>query len=66
MKQSHPELPVPETVQELKVLVREKIQRLNIQEAKNDVMPFIKERSELDIWSHDYFNQITDQIKIVS
>jgi len=64
MKQSHPELSIPETEHELKVLVRERIQRLNIQEAKNDVIPFIKESSELDIWSQDYFNQIAEQIQI--
>jgi len=64
MKQSHPELPIPGTEHELKVLVRERIQRLNIQEAKNDVIPFIKESSELDIWNQDYFNQIAEQIQI--
>ncbi len=64
MAQSHPELPVPKTLEDLKILIRERIKQLNIQEAKSDVYPFIKDSSELDIWSHAYFNQITEQIEL--
>lgn len=30
---------------------------------KNDVMPFVKNPSELDIWSNDYFIQLIEMMK---
>lgn len=66
MQQSHPDLPAPETLAELKQLVKARIDQLNIEDAKSDVTPFIKNTSELDIWSRGYFNEIVDQMTINS
>ena len=62
MKQSHPELPPPSTLKELQRLVQERIKRLNVEDAKSDVAPFIKDKSILDIWSQAYFNDICRQM----
>jgi hypothetical protein len=32
--------------------------------AKSDVKPFIKDQSSLDLWSREFFNSITKQIKV--
>jgi predicted nucleotidyltransferase component of viral defense system len=48
----------------LRNMLKEKIQKTNIEMVKNDVRPFIKNTSELDIWSTDYFLQLVDLINI--
>ncbi|GHU64282.1 hypothetical protein FACS1894123_08680 [Bacteroidia bacterium] len=35
---------------------------LSVANRKNDVRPFIKNTSEMDIWSTDYFLQLVDRI----
>lgn len=48
MQQSHPELSAPDTLDDLKQLVKARIDQLNIEDAKSDVTPFIKNTSEPD------------------
>ena len=62
MAQSHPELPLPQTMTDLKTLIKERIDSLNVEDAKVDVMPFIKENTSLDIWSREYFCAVADQV----
>lgn len=45
-----------------KDLLRERIKRTKINLVINDVKPFIKDTSELKIWSTDYFLQLVDMI----
>lgn len=47
-----------------KELLKERISSTDIKSVKNDVMPFLKNPSELEIWSTDYFLQLVDFIKI--
>jgi hypothetical protein len=49
-----------------KNLLREKILKTDINLVKNDVRPFIKNASERDIWSADYFLQLVDRINFSS
>lgn len=44
-------------------LLKGKISKTNIEMVKNDVRPFIKNPSEMDIWSKDYFMQLADMVK---
>ena len=44
-------------------LLKEKLTTANINQVKDDVIPFIKNIKELDIWSNDYFVQLADMIK---
>lgn len=46
----------------LKNLLKNKILKTDIDLVKNDVRPFIKNPSEMDIWSTDYFLQLVDRI----
>lgn len=47
-----------------KELLKERISSTDIKSVKNDVMPFLKNPSELEIWSTDYFLQLVDFINI--
>ncbi|GHT33225.1 hypothetical protein FACS189434_06820 [Bacteroidia bacterium] len=51
------------TIDIFKNLLKEKILKTDINSVKNDVRPFIKNPAEMDIWSTDYFLQLTDMIK---
>ena len=44
-------------------MLKEKIGTTDINLVKRDVMPFIQNPAELDIWSNDYFLQLADRIK---
>jgi len=50
----------------LKELLKKKIMETDINLVKNDVSPFIKDPSIMDIWSTDYFIQLIDLLKIQS
>jgi len=43
-------------------MLKERILNTNINDVKNDVQPFIKNRQEMDIWSTEYFLQLVDMI----
>ena len=47
----------------LKTLLKNKFKEINYTEAKEDVIPFIKDLKNLDLWSSEFFIQITDQLK---
>ncbi|HED37077.1 MAG TPA: nucleotidyl transferase AbiEii/AbiGii toxin family protein [Ignavibacteria bacterium] len=40
------------------------INNLDVEKAKRDVLPFIKNSNELDIWSQDYFKQLFEKMII--
>lgn len=43
--------------------LKERLASTNIEMVKRDVLPFIKNTEELEIWSNDYFLQLADMIK---
>lgn len=43
--------------------LKERFASANINQVKSDVLPFIKNPKELDIWSNDYFIQLSDMIR---
>ena len=48
---------------EFLAILKEKLASTNINQVKQDVMPFIKNPNELSIWSNDYFLQLAQMIK---
>ncbi len=46
------------------ISLKNKIEQTKIEMVKSDVQPFIKNRGDLEIWSNDYFLQLTDMMKI--
>lgn len=43
--------------------LKERLATVNISQVKNDVLPFVKNPKELDVWSNDYFIQLADMMK---
>ena len=50
-------------VDEVRSMLNKRFDRLDFSQAKKDVMPFIKDPKSLDIWSSDFFKQITCDLK---
>jgi len=47
-------------------LLKNKLSTTSIEAVKQDVSPFIRDRSTLDIWSADYFLQLADMLQFQS
>ncbi|OVE81159.1 hypothetical protein BVY03_04535 [bacterium K02(2017)] len=61
--QSHPEYN-NEVLNKNKIiqLIKDRINQLDIKQAKKDVEPFIKDPKSIDIWSKEFFNDLTDRL----
>lgn len=60
----------PKTIEQMshesfKKLLKEKTANVNIEMVKADVKPFLKNPSEMDIWSTGYFTQLVDMITFI-
>ena len=42
--------------------LKERLATADINQVKADVLPFIRNPKEMDIWSNDYFLQLADMI----
>ena len=45
------------------VKLKDRLASANINQVKSDVLPFVRNPKELDIWSNDYFVQLVDMVK---
>ena len=48
----------------LKNLLLQRIESLDVEKAKNDVQPFIKDMREIELWSKEFFVAIIETIKV--
>lgn len=48
---------------EFLTMLKDKLTTTNINQVKQDVMPFLKNPNELNIWSNDYFLQLSQMIE---
>ena len=53
------------TIDNLKALLNERFENLDIEQAKQDVLPFIKDKTKLDLWSKEFFIEITKKVQSV-
>lgn len=53
------------TIEDLKEMLRKRFASIDYVQAKQDVVPFIKNPSALDVWSVDFFYKITEDLKDV-
>lgn len=51
------------TLEEVKQLLIKRFDEIDFDEAKKDVMPFIKNKEILEIWSDEFFIDITEQLR---
>lgn len=47
----------------LKNMLYEKFKQINYAEAKDDILPFIEDTDSLNLWSEDFFIEITSELK---
>jgi len=52
------------TLDIFKKMLKERIGKTNIEVVNNDISPFLKNQSEMEIWSIAYFLQLIDMINI--
>ena len=52
------------TLDEFKSSLRDRLASADISRVKEDVLPFLNNPAELNIWSNDYFLQLADMMKI--
>lgn len=50
------------TLQDAKNLLKDRFSHLDFEAAKKDVIPFLSDVSELDLWSTDFFQAITENL----
>jgi len=48
---------------QLKIMLNNRIDQVNFEDAKKDVMPFLKNASVIEIWSQDFFKMLIMKIK---
>ena len=53
------------TIDNLKALLNVRFENLNFEQAKEDVLPFVRNKSKLDLWSVEFFKEITKNLKAV-
>ena len=53
------------TLEEIKTMLKSRFDSIDFLQARNDVEPFIRDTSVLDIWSSDFFKQITEGLKVL-
>ena len=63
--ESH-EIKIPEnlTKENIKELLLERLETLDVEKAKNDVQPFIKDMREIELWSKEFFETVIENIKV--
>lgn len=52
------------TLDDFKTALRDRLGRADISHVKADVLPFLNNPGDLDIWSNEYFIQLADMMKI--
>ena len=52
------------TLEQFKEKLKERLSTADIKQVKEDVLPFVRNPKELDIWSNDYFVQLAEMMRI--
>lgn len=59
-----PAAEVPRTSDDMKRLLRNRFAQIDCRQAAEDVKPFIKDHAMLELWSAEFFSQITAQLSV--
>lgn len=51
------------TVEKLKELLNERFSNMDFEQARDDVLPFVKDKSKLDLWCKEFFIEITKRLQ---
>lgn len=53
------------SLEEFEYALRERLANADIERVKEDVLPFLNNPAEMDIWSNDYFLQLADKMILI-
>ena len=53
------------SLDKIRIILRERFDKIDFSQARKDVEPFIRDTSVLDIWSTELFKQITEELKAI-
>ncbi len=51
------------TIENLKAMLNKRFEHMDYEQAKEDVLPFVKDKSKLDLWSKEFFIEITKNLQ---
>ena len=51
------------TLEKLREMLKERFEMISYEQAKQDVLPFITEPNKLDLWSEEFFVDITKNLR---
>lgn len=60
------DIKIPDTLnkESIKELLLQRIETLDVEKAKNDVQPFIKDIREIELWSKEFFIAVIENMKV--
>ena len=53
----------PCSIQDVKRMLFQRFAEIDYEQAKTDVIPFIRDASAVSLWSEDFFQQITEELR---
>ena len=64
LEENNIQIPSELSKQTIKNLLLQRIESLDVEKAKNDIQPFIKDMREIELWSKEFFVSVIENIKI--
>ena len=64
LEENNIQIPSELNKQTIKELLLQRIETLDVEKAKNDVQPFIKDIREIELWSKEFFVSVIENIKV--
>src|SRR5574344_2466580 len=64
LEENNIQIPSELSKQTIKELLLQRIETLDVEKAKNDVQPFIKDIREIELWSKEFFVAVIENIKV--
>lgn len=53
------------TLTDLKIMLTDKIVKTDFENAKKDILPFIKDHQSVELWSKEFFIKLNEKVNIV-
>ena len=51
------------TIDEVKKMLKQRFESLDFKQAKEDVLPFVKDKTKLDLWSKEFFINLVERLE---
>lgn len=64
LEENNIQIPSELSKQTIKNLLLQRIESLDVEKAKNDIQPFIKDMREIELWSKEFFVSVIENINI--